>query len=356
MKSAKKLHTVFIRKLKKKMKEKCPGLFGDVIYTGSAYEGVKVRKNKDDDDLEFDVMVLMDIGHSAMIESTNNPAYVKIKYSDALAEENIISEAIVNQYISSKTFVVKFRRLLQECIRDIQAEPSVETSVTGEQVLPVEETDWTENRKTMFFQDLTQNVKLSIHGPAVQMDVWDPFAEKKFFSVDVVPTLTLQNESNVKSEAQYYVAKTRKDPSTGQSFMFDWRKSYSVQEKDKLDCMDHDNGCRKQVFRILKAIRNREAGLKQLTTYHIKTVLFREIDYVDQAQWKSEFLGRRLFGMLWRLRNELESGEIEHYFLRFNLFEVDEVNKKRKTTIKQMGQRISCLLNSQKKLEKILKM
>ena len=67
MKEAKKLLTECLPKLRKKMKESQQGLCTDLIFTGSSYEGVKVRRNEKDDDLEFDIMVVMDVRNNMQV-------------------------------------------------------------------------------------------------------------------------------------------------------------------------------------------------------------------------------------------------------------------------------------------------
>jgi len=57
MAEARKLHTLYTETLRNKLAEK--NFCSRLEYTGSAYEGVKVRRNDDDSDLEFDIMVIL---------------------------------------------------------------------------------------------------------------------------------------------------------------------------------------------------------------------------------------------------------------------------------------------------------
>jgi len=68
MKDAKLMHGVIIDELMRKLKEK-PLRCSRLEYTGSAYEGVKVSKSKDDDDLEFDIMVIIEGGRDLTASS-----------------------------------------------------------------------------------------------------------------------------------------------------------------------------------------------------------------------------------------------------------------------------------------------
>jgi len=57
MTEAKRLHRVYIDELQRRLQR--DGICQRVEYTGSSYEGVKVRRNDDDSDLEFDIMVIL---------------------------------------------------------------------------------------------------------------------------------------------------------------------------------------------------------------------------------------------------------------------------------------------------------
>lgn len=87
-----------------------------------------------------------------------------------------------------------------------------------------------------------------------------------------------------------------------------WRCSFSKEEKDLLKGLDTDNGCRRQVVRIMKTLCKRESTLKALTSYHLKTVLFHMLPV--ELSWKSIDLTERLFDML---------GALEFYLLKKNL-------------------------------------
>jgi len=54
---ARKLHTLYTDELRRNLAEQ--DLCLKLEYTGSAYEGVKVRRDDYDSDLEFDIMVIL---------------------------------------------------------------------------------------------------------------------------------------------------------------------------------------------------------------------------------------------------------------------------------------------------------
>jgi len=60
MPQAKRLHQLYIEELRQRLAAR--GVCSRLEYTGSSYEGVKVRRNDSDSDLEFDIMVILQGG------------------------------------------------------------------------------------------------------------------------------------------------------------------------------------------------------------------------------------------------------------------------------------------------------
>jgi len=189
---------------------------------------------------------------------------------------------------------------------------------------------------------MRDKVKLVKHGPATQMDVYpnaSPHTElgSKFYSVDIVPTFDV--------DRNLYIAKQKKDEPMSTSL---WRQSFSVEERKKLTAADKENGCRKQVLRILKVIRNREATLNKLTTYHLKTALFREMD--RDLTWTHADVGRRLMGVLGQLEKALTDETMPHYFVpQVNL--LDGISQ---ITVKNMRDRLRRLRTNRQQMMQIL--
>jgi len=57
MKGAKRLHQLYTDEILRRLQDR--GVCERLEYTGSAYDGVKVRRNDNDSDLEFDIMVIL---------------------------------------------------------------------------------------------------------------------------------------------------------------------------------------------------------------------------------------------------------------------------------------------------------
>ncbi|XP_068762759.1 cyclic GMP-AMP synthase-like receptor 1 isoform X2 [Montipora capricornis] len=105
---------------------------------------------------------------------------------------------------------------------------------------------------------------------------------------------------------------------------FLWRYSFSEAEKKLFLRGGHGeaSSCRKQVLRILKALKE-GLDLHPLKSYHLKTMLLYECEEKPHpSSWSFDHLGDRFMGLLQRLLDCLRQKNCPHYFMReFNLFE-----------------------------------
>jgi len=276
---------------------------------------------------------------------TDKPGYVKLlmSQSDKRHETNQLIKASVNEYdlLSPDKLANRFMGELQQCLKQCQQEACQEACYDA--TCELEQ-----------LRHINDRIKLRRHGPAVQMDVMDRPATAtnaiKIYSVDMVPTIEI-------SSGELYVAKPIKETSSSSSLSKTWklqnawRRSFSMKEKERLATLDGGNGCRKQVLRVLKVIRNREAGLTLLTSYHLKTVLFRKIDELpNSAQWRSECLGQRLMDVICQLEKELDKGDMPHYFLRG----VNLLDGMTKAAVFNMRDRLKRLKNREQEMMRLL--
>jgi len=256
--------------------------------------------------------------------------------TDAQQTNQFIRTAVGrNNMLSAERLANKFMGKLQDCLNQCQWD------ALNDQHSPT----WTSSSSKEFRQ-IRDRIKLRDHGPAIQMDVMKSATSTElFYSVDMVPTILIAGRNG---KPEYYVAKPIKGTSGPQ---IQWRRSFSLAEKERLETMDRDNGCRKQVLRVLKVIRNRDSSLAQMTSYHLKTVLFRMTDKLsDPAQWKSDCLGERLMDVIGQLEKELAAGDMPNYFLPG----VNLLDGMKDIVIQNMCQRLRNLKNSKTKMMKIL--
>ena len=270
---------------------------------------------------------------------TGKPGYVKMisQTKDVQEKNQLIRTAVKKNKLSPDKVANKFYAELKKCKQQCQQEAR---KVKGGREINDNEEDaaW----KLEQLRHIDDRITLRRHGPAVQLDVMDPTATNKIYSVDMVPTIEISGK--------YYIAKPiKKRKPNGQ---LAWRQSFSLMEKERLATIDVNNGCRKQVLRVLKAIRNRDhGGVGQLSSYHFKTALFRKTDELrDPAQWRSECLGERLMDVISQLEKELGKAVMPHYFLPA----VNLLDGMKEQAILNVRNRLKHLKNSEQKMTRLL--
>jgi len=293
------------------------------------------------------------------VEETGKPGYVKLllKAHEGEQQANELIRKAVNKNknklfsadLLARKFMGELKRSLQQCQHEARR---------GAYKGPYKLTD--DQLEQM--RHIDDRIKLRRHGPAIQMDVmhlsdtlddWQgtPTKKKKkkrpkpFYSVDMVPTIQISGSDD------YFVAKPIKGAS---KLQMEWRRSFSVKEKERFANLDEDNGCRKQLLRVLKVLRHRDGGLGVLSSYHLKTVIFRMADsarFSDSAKWKSDCLGQRLVDVIRQMENEVVEGVMPHYYIpKINL-----LDGKKEEAVVNLRNRLKNLRNSQQKMMKMLK-
>ncbi|KAL9955284.1 hypothetical protein ACROYT_G036586 [Oculina patagonica] len=186
---------------------------------------------------------------------------------------------------------------------------------------------------------------VACHGPAVTLKITN--ASRRKYSVDL--TLAIKDKSwpddaeewktrrrkgwpnaslvhEICQNGCHLVAKPPKGhsvPEREKEFLWRYTFSASIKKLFREGDQGEASSCRKQVFRILKALRE-ELHLQPLTSYHLKTILLYECEANPlPSHWSSPYLGDRFLGLLQRLENCLQQSNCPHYFIReINLFEL----------------------------------
>lgn len=307
-------------KIEKELRKQ--GICVRIEYTGSTYEGTKVAKSQQNYDLEFDVMVIIDC-RGSVVEVENlpdSPGFAKLKIVETASGEkkrSVFGE-VEGGYLNAEKTARKFYGVMYKLIQSCH----------------------TDNSCPYGNFCLKENIVVRSHGPATQIDVRKEGERGFFYSVDVVPTYETKTNER-------YVAKPIKGEKNPNQFA--WRRSFSIEEKAKLATVDSNNTCRKKVLRTLKVIRNKEPCLDQLTSYHLKTALFHEMD--KEQDWKEDMFGQRLMGVLHQLEKRLSEKNLPHYFLgkRVNLLQAMS-----DVSISNMTYRLKHLRNSEIEMKKVL--
>ena len=144
-------------------------------------------------------------------------------------------------------------------------------------------------------------------------------------------------------------------PEHEKEFMWQYTFSASIKKLFREGGHGEESSCRKQVFRILKALRE-ELDLHPLKSYHLKTILLYECEANPLPhQWSSTCLGDRFLGLLERLEKCLLMKKCPHYIIQeINLFQLLDPQKcselaKRIGEIKSQPEReLSKLVQSKK--------
>ena len=105
-----------------------------------------------------------------------------------------------------------------------------------------------------------------------------------------------------------------------------WKFSFFVAEKNKMRTVA--DGCRIKLLRILTEIRDQKSKLHSLSSYHLKTIFFHEIDqYQKPRDWNEAKLPQRFLSFLRRISDYLQNESCPCYFMKppdfpsVNLFE-----------------------------------
>jgi len=275
-------------------------------FTGSVYERLKTEAAD-----EVDVMVVLQTNRSEVVveKDPGVPGYARLKAKSD-------SKFCTRNYVSAEGYIIPerlrsgwFYSLVTKAVNNFSA-PNV-------------------------------NIFVRAHGPAVQLDIVKKGTNEKLLSADLVLCFCFQ----VGPDVSYYVAK----PYTGRDLL--WRQSFSLQEKEILQYMDRDGGCRHELLRIVKTIVNREpTSLGRLESYHLKTAFMHYMKKVGQGSFDKNALAKHFRGFVGTLQSYLERGNLPHYWLS-NVNLLENINP---MVIRKMADRLRRILNSEAEMNKIL--
>ena len=95
-----------------------------------------------------------------------------------------------------------------------------------------------------------------------------------------------------------------------------WKWCFFVAEKNRIRALGGPS-CRVQLLRILTEMRDTHEGLRVLSSYHLKQVLFHETQRLkDVNQWSSKHISERFRDLLKRLVGFLQEKNLPHYFMQ----------------------------------------
>lgn len=276
-------------------------------YTGSVYEGLKTEAAD-----EVDIMVVLNTNRQEVkVEGAEVPGYVRLKAA---------SSSSLSRYVSREGYVIPER------LRNGWFCSLIAQAVSA-------------------FRDSSRYLVVRYHGPAIQIDIKSRGTEELLLSADLVPCFQFGSDD-------YFVAKSYSGNRGVANRELLWRKSFSLNEKAKLQHMDRDGGCRHELLRIVKTIVKKErTSLGALESYHLKTAFMHYMDN-NPYNWKGpNSLGEHFLGYLAEVQRYLERGHLPHY----SLPEVNLLADINSVVVQKMADRINRILNSEAVRNELLK-
>ena len=124
-----------------------------------------------------------------------------------------------------------------------------------------------------------------------------------------------------------------------------WKWCFFVAEKNRIRALGSPS-CRVQLLRILTEIRDTHEGLRMLSSYNLKHVLFHETHRLNDVNvWASEHISERFKDLLQRLLTFLQNGNLPHYFMQPPDFEaVNLLEDIESSTLQEMSKAVSKII------------
>ena len=145
-------------------------------------------------------------------------------------------------------------------------------------------------------------------------------------------------------------------PKPKQEFPNSWRRSTTIEEKQKVDLLDQNSECRRKTIQIVKAICKGESTLKALTSFHLKTIMFHIVDpnqipQIRSLSWNQNDCCERVLDFLGFMQQYLEAKKLPQYFIQsMDIFETGFSE----TQLANMASRIGKLRKSKVKFLKAI--
>ena len=145
-------------------------------------------------------------------------------------------------------------------------------------------------------------------------------------------------------------------PKPKQGYLNSWRRSTSIEEKQKVDQLDQNNECRRKTIQIVKAICKAEPTLKPLTSFHLKSIMFHIVDpnqipQIRSLSWNENDCCERVLDFLGFMQQYLEAKKLPQYFIQsVDIFETGFSEKQ----LANMASRIENLRISKVKFLKVV--
>lgn len=298
-----KLLNIVLNKLIKQMKtdKLFLALYKDIYYTGSYYEGLRVKNAT-----EFDLNFVLDFCKNMNFQITTKnspPSFVTCQLTSELKDLmlktnwNVIRD-IIRTFFNSKNFLKaeKVKNWLQGII---DSSLSKLERITG-----------------------VSKVKRLLSGPAITIYIITESGVQ--IDVDLVPVLEFKWPSWPEGAAQYFL----KNISYEERYWFivpklppfeicdqnyklshQWRLHFPGIEKKLI----HNKQCLKPIIKLLKLLRDKE-NWRSLASYYLKTVVIWSVIIDENTDWNEYYMDDIFIKVLKQLKNFVENLNLPYLF------------------------------------------
>ena len=114
--------------------------------------------------------------------------------------------------------------------------------------------------------------------------------------------------------------------------------------------MDKDNGCRHNLFKVVKTVLKREPTFSHLSSLHMKMAF---LWYNSETKdFSNDKLAERFIEFMEFLRNKLQENVLYHFWIK----DVNLLSEISASTLENMHRRLTRLLNSEQERNKVLRL
>ena len=163
-----------------------------------------------------------------------------------------------------------------------------------------------------------QNVEVFCEGSTIVLQIKEISG---FIAVELIPTIVILRENlewcrrfSKSAPPSFVVGKACPLPLSDPETL--WQLSFLSAEKKKFCTLGTAKYC---LFLTLAEIRRRDQTLRELSLYHLQTVLFLVGDAInDPMKWSKDKIGERFLDVLRCLETFLENKNCPHYYMPNN--------------------------------------
>ena len=264
---------------------------GEILRNGANYgDMVEIEGDR----FEFGIPVYLDENASFSIHRAEEDGFVRLQlddcetWQDCLDNDGFLSANLVRSklHLTMKNTLKSFKNNIEE----------------GSDEYPSD----------------VQNVEVFCEGSTIVLQIKEISG---FIAVELIPTIVILRENlewcrrfSKSAPPSFVVGKACPLPLSDPETL--WQLSFLSAEKKKFCTLGTAKYC---LFLTLAEIRRRDQTLRELSLYHLQTVLFLVGDAInDPMKWSKDEIGERFLDVLRCLETFLENKNCPHYYMPNN--------------------------------------